>query len=199
MLNAQTTDPSLIASVRDWRADEGWRRFYEIYAPAIRRLARSSGLGEADVEDVVQETMMKVVRYLPRFEYDRTICRFRTWLNQIVQQRICDARRTHSREHLRREALRALLGWMEGLASPAEPSLEFLESIRLQMEVCLDRVRTQARPDHWQVFEAYALEGLSAAETAARFRTTSANVWVVRHRMVKALKAEWRQWEERPF
>ena len=88
MLQASTTDEGLLRLVKDWREDEGWREFHRRYAPAITAHARRSGLTHEQAEDVVQTTMIKVATYLPTFEYDRTVCRFRTWLNQIVNQRI---------------------------------------------------------------------------------------------------------------
>jgi len=46
-------------------------------------------------------------------------------------------------------------------------------------------------PEHWQVFEAYALEGCLAAEVARRFGITKIGVRVIQHRIVRRLKAQW--------
>ena len=83
MLQATTTDEGLLRLVKDWREDEGWREFHRRYAPAIAAHARRSGLTHEQAEDVVQTTMIKVATYLPTFEYDRTVCRFRTWLTRL--------------------------------------------------------------------------------------------------------------------
>jgi DNA-directed RNA polymerase specialized sigma24 family protein len=52
-------------------------------------------------------------------------------------------------------------------------------------------VRSVTRPEHWQVFEAYALEGCLAAEVARRFGITKIGVRVIQHRIVQRLKAQW--------
>lgn len=199
MFNAQTTDPRLIEAVKDWRDDANWREFYERYASAIRRHACGSGLSEAEAEDVLQETMLKVARYLPSFKYDRTICKFRTWLNQIINQRIFEALHRRRRGVFPEAALdeiRASLHTTEGATS--DPVVQAEIDHRL-LEVCLSRVRARVKPRHWQLFEAHALHGLSAEETARRHDTTAANVWVVRHRVLKALRVEWQELLTKPF
>lgn len=199
MLYAQTTDPSLIAAAKDWRDDANWREFFDRYAPAIRRHACASGLSEAEAEDVVQETMLKVARYLPSFKYDRTVCKFRTWLNQIVNQRIFEALHRRHRSGFSEVSLDQLREVVHATDAPTGDPVVQAEVDHRLLEACLARVRARVNPRHWQVFEAHALHGLSAEDTARRHATTAANVWVVRHRLVKALRAEWVNLLSKPF
>jgi RNA polymerase sigma-70 factor (ECF subfamily) len=199
MFHAQTTDPSLIEAVRNWRDDANWREFYDRYAVAIRRHACGSGLSEAEAEDVLQETMVKVARYLPSFKYDRTVCKFRTWLNQIINQRIFEALHRRRRSGFTDAALDEIGEWVHAAEGPTgDPTVQTEIQHRL-LEACLARVRGRVKPRHWQLFEAHALHGLSAKETALRHDTTAANVWVVRHRLLKALREEWRELLNKPF
>jgi RNA polymerase sigma-70 factor (ECF subfamily) len=199
MLYAQTTDPSLIEAAKDWRDDANWREFFDRYAPAIRRHVCASGLSEAEAEDVVQETMLKVARYLPSFKYDRTVCKFRTWLNQIVNQRIFEALHRRRRSTFSEVSLDQLREVVHATEAPTGDPVVQAEIDHRLLEACLARVRARVKPRHWQVFEAHALHGLSAEDTARRHGTTAANVWVVRHRLVKALRAEWVNLLSRPF
>jgi RNA polymerase sigma-70 factor (ECF subfamily) len=199
MLYAQTTDPRLLEAAKDWSNDAGWREFYDRYAPAIRRHACASGLSETEAEDVVQETMMKVTRYLPRFEYDRTVCRFRTWLNQIVNQRIFESLQQRKRGVFSESSLDELHEAVHATEVTADDPVAQADAERRLLEACLARVRAKAKPRHWQVFEAHALHGFSAQKTARLHNTTAANVWVIRHRLVKALRSEWRRLLEKPF
>ena len=199
MLNAQTTDPRLIEAAKDWRDDSNWREFYDRYAPAIRRHACISGLSEAEAEDVVQETMLKVARYLPSFKYDRTVCKFRTWLNQIVNQRIFEALHRRRRSSFPEASLDELREAVHGSESPTGDPVVQAEVDHRLLEACLARVRGRVKPRHWQVFEAHALHGLSAEETARRYDSTAANVWVIRHRILKALRTEWQNLLSKPF
>src|SRR5688572_870571 len=61
---------------------------------AIRGLARA-GLGPADVEDVVQETLLAI--HLKRGTWDRN-CRISPWITAIARHKLIDAvRRRHGR------------------------------------------------------------------------------------------------------
>lgn len=201
MFCAQTTDPRLIEAVKDWRDDAHWREFYKRYAPAIRQHACGSGLTEAEAEDVVQETMIKVARYLPGFQYDRTICKFRTWLNQVINQRIFEALHRRRRSSFPETALEEIRELVHGhsVRGPTEDPVMQAEVDYRLLEACLARVRARVKPRHWQLFEAHALHGLSAEETARRHDSTAANVWVVRHRLLKALRVEWQELLNKPF
>jgi hypothetical protein len=66
----KATRASLLARVRDWGDDEGWREFHALYGPLIRNVARQSGLPESEADDVAQETLLAVAKKLPGFEYD---------------------------------------------------------------------------------------------------------------------------------
>ncbi len=199
MLYAQTTDPTLLEAAKDWSNDAGWREFYDRYAPAIRRHACMSGLSEAEAEDVVQETMMKVSRYLPRFEYSRTVCRFRSWLNQIVNQRIFDAIHQRKRGLFSESSMDDLRQIVHAVQATSVDPLAQGEVERRLLEACLARVRAKAKPRHWQLFEAHALHGLSAKETARLHHASVANVYIIRYRLIRALRSEWQRLLEKPF
>jgi RNA polymerase sigma factor (sigma-70 family) len=199
MLHLTTTDEDLLQAVKDWRNDEGWRAFHRKYASAIIAHARRSGLTKEEAEDVVQTTMLKVAKYLPKFEYDRTVCRFRTWLNQIVNQRIMAIWRERRKSRLPEAAWVYLSELIAGAVNPAADPAAQAELEQRMLEVCLVRARKEARPRHWQIFEANALLGLSADTVAKRFRTTTANVWVIRHRLLKQLRSEWQALLNEPF
>jgi RNA polymerase sigma factor (sigma-70 family) len=185
--------------VKDWREDEGWHEFYRRYAPAIEAHARRSGLTAEEAEDVVQATMLKVATYLPKFEYDRTVCRFRTWLNQIVNQRILAIWHERRRTRLPEAACVYLSGLVAGIVNPSADPVSQVELEQRMLEVCLARTRAEVKPRHWQIFEANALQGMDARTVAKQFSTTAANVWVIHHRMIRRLRAGWQAILNEPF
>lgn len=199
MLHVTTTDPDLLNRVKDWREDEGWREFYERYAPAIEKHAKRSGLSIEEAQDVVQSTMLKVASYIPKFEYDRTVCKFRTWLNQIVNQRILAIWHDRRKMRLPEEAWLELGELVGGVVNPQEDPVSQSELEHRMLEVCLARIRSEVKPKHWQIFEANTIGRLSAREVANRYDTTVTNVWVVHHRLVRRLKAEWQALLNEPF
>jgi RNA polymerase sigma-70 factor (ECF subfamily) len=199
MLNVRTTDPELLERVKSWQDDPGWQEFYARYAPMIESHARRSGLSHEEAQDVLQTTMLKVATYIPRFEYDRTVCKFRTWLNQIVNQRVIaiwhDRRKVNLPEQVRNE-LGALVGC---LSNPGDDPGVQTEHEHSMLQVCLARTRLAVKPEHWQIFEATVIEGLGGREVAQRYDTSLANVWVIRHRLVRRLRLEWQALLQEPF
>jgi RNA polymerase sigma factor (sigma-70 family) len=143
--------------------------------------------------------MMKLAKYLPKFEYDRTIGRFRTWLNQIVNQRIIAIWHEQRHTRLPEAAWVYLKEFVAGVVNPAADPVAQAELEERMLEVCLARARNGVQPRHWQIFEANALLGLSATEVAKRYHTTTTNVWVVRHRLVRRLRTEWQALLNEPF
>lgn len=82
-----TTRISLIEQVRE-RQPDAWDEFVAIYGPFIRGYLRRVGIREADAEDLQQDVMQVLSIELPGFEHNRRTGAFRTWLRNIVANRI---------------------------------------------------------------------------------------------------------------
>lgn len=194
-----TTDPDFLNKLKDWRSDEGWREFHRLYAPAILAHARERGLTREEAEDVVQTTMAKVSAHITTFEYRKTVCKFRTWLNQVVNQRMLAIWREKARSRVAEQAWIELSEQMEEVTPTAGDPRERSEVALRLLELCMNRLRAKVKPRHWQLFEGNVLLGLSGRETAEKYGTTMSNVWVVRHRMIHRLRKEWLALQECPF
>ena len=84
------TRPSLLQRLKSGDDPESWQEFYKIYGGLIRSFAEKAGLTVDEAEEVVQETAIGVARRLPEFTYDPKVCRFKTWLLNLVRWRIQD-------------------------------------------------------------------------------------------------------------
>jgi len=68
-MNWAHTRRTLLERLRRTRTDEaGWYDFFDTYSRLIYSVARKSGLGHSDAEDMVQSTTLKVAQYIQRFE-----------------------------------------------------------------------------------------------------------------------------------
>ena len=120
-------------------------------------------------------------------------------LEQARTEDIFEALHRRRRSSFPEASLDELREAVHGSESPTGDPVVQAEVDHRLLEACLARVRGRVKPRHWQVFEAHALHGLSAEETARRYDSTAANVWVVRHRILKALRAEWQNLLSKPF
>lgn len=99
-----TTRSSLIARLKDPGDENAWRSFDDLYGEVIVRYARTRGLTLEDAEDVRQNVLFGLVRFMPRFELRRDRGKFRSYLGRVVGNAI---HRYRSRAHRSREWLTA--------------------------------------------------------------------------------------------
>src|SRR6266540_1592415 len=82
------TRRSLLTRLRDAGDQTGWQQFFEAYWKLLYRVARKSGLTEAEAQDAVQETIITVSQQMPEFRYEPARCSFKGWLLLLTRQRI---------------------------------------------------------------------------------------------------------------
>ena len=88
---------------------------------------------------------------------------------------------------------------MAGIVNPAADPVAQAELEQRMLGVCLARARAEVKPRQWQIFEANALQGMDARTVAKHFRTSTANVWVIHHRMIRRLRSGWQTLLNEPF
>jgi RNA polymerase sigma-70 factor (ECF subfamily) len=136
------------------------RDLYQRFHASVRRVALGySGLGTAEVEDVVQETFVKAFRELPRLQHPRAFAR---WLVTIA--------RHHAYALSRGTRLRTRVA--EGLAHEVEVAAPALPpSLELERRVAVVRELIEGLPEgpEKETARLFYLEGeLSAREIAER-------------------------------
>ncbi|MEO6740441.1 MAG: sigma-70 family RNA polymerase sigma factor [Chthoniobacteraceae bacterium] len=186
---------SLLDRLKQASADADWRHFYAKYNAVILSFARKQGADDHTAEDVLQESMMVVIRKLPTFDYDAQQGRFRNWLLTIVTHKVREAkRRSHVDRLLSMDALSAddedsLHGRLAAEDSSATENLE--DSWRQSLlDEALRRVLADSRtkPESVEVFRACALEGQPVGEVAARFGLKENAVYQIKNRMMTRLQ-----------
>jgi RNA polymerase sigma-70 factor, ECF subfamily len=162
--------------------DEGvYRRLLEELGRSVRGMARAAfaraRLGDADVEDAVQETLLAI--HLKRHTWDASQ-RLGPWVNAIARHKIIDAMR-------RRGARRVepIEDFQDFLAAPEAEDPHTLSDAKRLMEGLNPRQR--------DIVQSISLDGQSIAATASRLGMTEVAVRVALHRSLKALGAAWRR------
>jgi RNA polymerase sigma-70 factor (ECF subfamily) len=151
-----------------------YRRLLAALAPylrgRVRHLLARSSRGVADVEDVVQETLLAV--HLKRATWDRTMP-FKPWLNAVARHKTIDMFR---RVGVRDEVSIDDIGEMAAATDHAG-------------EHQLDATRMLGTLDERQreIVEQMSLAGRSAAEVGARLGMSEGAVRVALHRALKRL------------
>src|SRR5687768_2000992 len=92
------TRPSLLDRLKTSDDHESWQEFYRLYGKLVRDFAIHAGLTDTEADEVVQETAIAVSRHLPGFNYDPSVCRFKTWLLNQSSWRIKDQLKKRRRD-----------------------------------------------------------------------------------------------------
>ena len=161
--------------------DQGaYRRLLEEIGRAVRPMARGAfsraGVGDADVEDVVQETLLAI--HLKRQTWDGGQ-KLAPWVNAIARHKIIDA--------MRRRGARRLEPIEDFEAVLAAPEAEDPHT-RSDVERLLEQLSPRAR----DIVKSVSLDGQSITATATRLSMTAVAVRVALHRALKSLATAWR-------
>ena len=140
-----------------------------------RRMLARSGRGQAEIEDIVQETLLAV--HLKRGSWDRTMP-FTPWLNAIVRYKTIDMlRRIGARGEIELDGIEDII------AAPEESGDYQLDAQR--MLAALDGRQRQ-------IVEQVSLAGRSASDVGRQLGMSEGAVRVALHRALKSLAQTFR-------
>jgi RNA polymerase sigma-70 factor (ECF subfamily) len=192
------TRQSLLSRLRDWQDQEGWREFFDTYWRLIYNVARKSGLGDVEAQEIVQTTFIYLSRRMPKFRYEPARGSFKSWLRVVTRSRIGVYRRSEKAgNRLIREPFpddgTEETGMLEKLPDPAADVLdevwqrEWEENL---MSAAYRRVRMKVSAQQLLIFRLATTGGLALTHVAKRLDVSLAQVYLARHRVGKLLKAE---------
>jgi RNA polymerase sigma factor (sigma-70 family) len=95
-MDSRRTRKSLLESLRDRYDERSWEDFVGYYRPYIYAIVRSQSVEADDREDIVQDVLIKAWKALPTYSYDRSRCRFRSWLAVVTRNAVRDFRKRKS-------------------------------------------------------------------------------------------------------
>jgi len=204
--NSVPTRWSLIGRLKEVGDDESWRQFADAYGPLIHTVALRSGLGDADAQEVVQETLLAVARKMPEFKCDPAAGSFKSWLLTLTRWRIIDQVRKRARASAEggppsaaKEPPRpgpddtASTATIERIADPHSPELAIVwgqEWEKHLLEAATDRVKQRVDPELFQLFDFHVLRGWPAAKVARKVGVSLPRVYFAKYKTSKLLKRE---------
>ncbi len=142
----------------------------------------ASNFSAEEKEDIIQNTTLWIIRYLPDFKRD---CRFTTWIIKIVRTRIADAGR-EKQAYSRQVALppddpdndERREDYISRISSPKtlEEECAIREDLRDAYEKLLDRLAANTNRDRILKILRMHLSGMSQKEIARELNMPEANV-----------------------
>ena len=189
------TRRSLLARLGSKSQNADWEQFYDQYWAIILFFAQKQGLDEASARDVLQETMILLMRKLPGFVYDPDRGRFRNWLLTLVAGKARDAMRRAARSRtisIHEPSSEDRPALEETLTSDSTWASDALEQSWMQAlaEEALRRMQSDlsTRPETYAIFRSYAIDGKPVKEVAAEFGVQENAVYQIKNRLIKRLR-----------
>jgi len=191
----ETTNPSLLRRAAKGH-EPSWMALFQTYQQPVVRFGIRLGLQEGEAKDVLQETMIDLIRVLPAFEYDPDRGKFRNFVSQIARRKIIKFQKKKKRRATipleddgngKGPAVAEREGYEEVCRTEAEDLREWRVAV---LESCLVDLKNDSSiaSSSFEIFTAYAIEGLKAKEVAERFNTSLSNVYQIRMRFVLRLR-----------
>jgi len=184
------TSGSLIDRLAGAPTDDDWRRLNGLYQPLLRDWIARAGIRSSDVDDLVQDVLLIVVRRISGFER-RGKGAFRTWLRTILANRMGDYFRrqkylptaTGDSDFLRR---------LDELESPdsALSRLWDREHDEHVAAALIKRVQGNFTPVTWEAFRRHVTKGEPAVEVAKALDLSLNSVLLAKSRVLKRLRQE---------
>ena len=188
------TRSSLINRLKGTINGESWEDFFNTYWELIFNVARRAGLSEADAQDIVQETIVKVHKSLDRFQYNRNRGSFKGWLRSVTRSRLA--------EHFKKQQKRLPLNQpfddstgnpMVEIADPKGLELERIWDEEWQknlIQTALTRIKRTVSPKQFQIFKCYCIDEWTVGEICKALNVNAAQVYMAKQRVGKLFKRE---------
>jgi RNA polymerase sigma-70 factor (ECF subfamily) len=194
------TNESLISRL-NVDAHDAWREFYQLYWQVILRYARKIGCSETQAHDVLQDTMVVLIRVLPTFVYNRNKGRFRNFLLTIVHRKSLAALRSARRQKVQFsidsiepssniDELSSATPW-----TPDEEDSALRHWRECVVESLLEELHQDSAIDERtvRIFDAYAICNRHADEVAAEYGVTTNAVYQIKNRLIRRMHCEARR------
>ncbi len=183
-MESHSTRISLLVRVRDAADDAAWHEFQHRYGELILRYALTQGLQLCDAEDVRQNVLIRLARYLRSFDYQQNRGRFRDYLGAVVRNCV----RTWRKRPVDRAA-EVQMEEVEDRIGVDEPDPEWQrEWMNHHYRLAMETLRRTVEPRSIEIFEGL-IAGESTEAVAERLAMTTEAVRKVRQR-IRARMAE---------
>jgi RNA polymerase sigma factor (sigma-70 family) len=199
------TRQSLLSRLKDRDDQESWKVFFDTYWRLIYRAALRAGLTDAEAQDVVQETVLSVLKSMPGFEYDPAKGSFKSWLMRLTGWRITDQLRKRDRGLNRKTApagTSTRTATIERVPDPAGPGLEALWDKEWEtnlLTAALERVKKKVDPKHYQIYDLHVVKKWPVSRVARTLKLNPGQIYLVKHRLNLLVKKEIASLQTRPF
>jgi RNA polymerase sigma-70 factor (ECF subfamily) len=179
------TRQSLLLRAQDGDED-AWKGLTGLYRPLLHSWLRRQGAPPSDLDDLIQEILLSVVRSLPTFSHSGQTGSFRSWLRTIACHRASDYWKGRRRQPAGSDPLAALAQVED---DDSELSRQWdQEHDQYVLHRLLELVEQEFESSTVRAFRRLALDGASGAEVSAEVGLSVAAAYVAKSRVMRRIR-----------
>ncbi len=185
------TPMSLLDRLQSRPDDESWRRLTDLYTPLIRNWLGRQSVESSEVDDLVQEILLVVLRKLPQFRHNERPGAFRTWLRTIT----VNCLRNFWRDRRLRPLATGDSSFLQVLAQLEDPNSGESKLWDQQHDLhvaqrLLVMIKPDFEPTTWHAFERLTVDRVKAKQVALELGISTSSVYVAKSRVLARLREE---------
>jgi len=194
-----STSFSLLARVQAGHS-LAWHELVQLYGPIVYAWLRRSHFQPADASDIMQDTLIAVVKQLPKFNCSQPGATFRGWLWTITRNKSVDHLRKHTSQPnaVGGSSMQAMILSITSPSSNQDPPSEIAIDRAAVCRRALANLRDQFEPQSWQAFWRTTVDGCSPEDVADELKISRWAVYKARSRVLHRLRQHLLGLEELP-
>jgi RNA polymerase sigma-70 factor (ECF subfamily) len=170
---------------------DAWKDMLGLYRPLILSWLNRQGVPPGELEDLCQEVLLSVVKYLPDYQHSGNRGAFRTWLRTIVCSRTADYWRAQGADTQAQGGSGAIAALQEIADPESDLNRQWDEEHdRYVINCLLELVEQEFEPITLKAFRRLALDGVSGAEAAQELGLSVAAVYMAKSRVLARIRQE---------
>ena len=190
MSKEYNTRQTLLCKLIDSNDEKSWDDFVKYYEGYIYVVICNFNVDEDTAEDLLQDVLLKIWKSLPKYEYRKGECTFRTWLCLVIKSIVFNHFRKRSTKNQNQNiSHEELLNNLESITEPEIDKIAELEWKSYISNMAWKNVQSEFAPRTVEIFEA-SLNEIPNNALAEQFDTSESSIRVYKSRVKKVLLKE---------
>lgn len=187
-MNESTTSVTLLSRLRDGKDEAAWREFVERYGGRIYAWGIGRGLQRSDAEDVTQNVLLRLARYMRSFDYNAQLT-FRGWLRRVTENALRDFASTEAKQPILGDSGVHLLLKSEPNRIELAECLEKVFDLEL-LDEAKTRVKARVSDIRWRSWQASIEQPQSGKELARELGISVGTLYANKNQIQKMIQQE---------
>lgn len=187
----------MLHRLRDQQDRAAWDGFFARFHRPLRSFARRFGLGQDELDDLVQDTLLAFAEAFRAGRYDPAKGRLRAWFFGIAYHQLQQRIRAEARQDKRQPAGHARTAFWAAIPDRAEAERNWdADWEAAALAACMRQIKRELTDSSLEAFDLVVRKGVSADVAARQLGISRNAVYVAKHRVLKRLQELMQQYEQ---